>query len=303
MPRRDDDLDDDDRPARRRPRDDDDDDRPPPRKSNVGLILGIIGGVLLLCCGGGGVGVYFLVKGAKKAVEEAAAKMEDAGERANANNDLKQIGLAVHMYANDNKGDLPNNSYTRDGKPLLSWRVHILPQLGDKEKALYQRFKLDEPWDSANNLPLLKEMPLAYATPAERVGRAPKGTKTYYRGISSPGAVFARREAAEPAPAKKKKFAPEPPAARRLALADFKDGMSQTILVLEASVPVEWTKPDDLDFSPGKPLPSLGGTRANDDNILVLFADGSVRPVRKTNTEAQWRAAATYAGNEPLTLD
>ena len=45
----------------------------------------------------------------------------------------------------------------KDGKPLLSWRVAILPYL--EEDGLYQSFKLDEPWDSPHNKPLLERMP------------------------------------------------------------------------------------------------------------------------------------------------
>src|SRR3954470_18744347 len=44
--------------------------------------------------------------------------------RMTSNNNLKQIGLGIHNY-NDTWGQLPHNTYTRDGKPLLSWRVHL----------------------------------------------------------------------------------------------------------------------------------------------------------------------------------
>ncbi len=47
--------------------------------------------------------------------------------------------------------------FDAEGKPWLSWRVHLLPFLG--YQSLYERFNLNESWDSANNLPLLDEMP------------------------------------------------------------------------------------------------------------------------------------------------
>ncbi|MBN9523059.1 DUF1559 domain-containing protein [bacterium] len=65
-----------------------------------------------------------------------------------AENNLKQIGLALHNYESAYQY-LPGNSYDKDGKALLSWRVHILPFL--EQTALHQRFKLDEPWDGPNN--------------------------------------------------------------------------------------------------------------------------------------------------------
>ena len=79
-------------------------------------------------------------------VREAANRMKGAGQ-------LCQIGLAIHNY-NDTYGELPKNTYSPDGRPLLSWRVHILPFL--EEDRLYQQFNLDEPWDSPSNVRLLR---------------------------------------------------------------------------------------------------------------------------------------------------
>ena len=72
-------------------------------------------------------------------------------------NNLKQIGLAMHNY-HDARGRLPA-AYTvdKDGKPLLSWRVLILPYT--EEAALYKEFHLDEPWDSEHNKNLIARMP------------------------------------------------------------------------------------------------------------------------------------------------
>ena len=52
----------------------------------------------------------------------------------------------------------------KQGKPLLSWRVAILPYI--EQQGLYQKFKLDEPWDSPHNQALLKEMPSTYVCPS-----------------------------------------------------------------------------------------------------------------------------------------
>ena len=133
------------------------------KKGNLGLILGIVAGVLVLVCGGGGVGLYFLFKG-------ATAKVGEAAERQSSANNLKQIGLGVLNYESRH-GELPNNSYSPDGKPLLSWRVHLLPYI--EEEALYRQFHLDEPWDSPNNKPLLARMPKVYATPARAQRQGP----------------------------------------------------------------------------------------------------------------------------------
>ena len=48
----------------------------------------------------------------------------------------------------------------KDGKPLLSWRVAILPYL--EQGDLYKQFHLDEPWDSPHNSSLIEKMPGTY---------------------------------------------------------------------------------------------------------------------------------------------
>ncbi|MBO0698769.1 MAG: DUF1559 domain-containing protein, partial [Zavarzinella sp.] len=169
MPRPDDEYDDDRR----------DDDRPPPRrrKSNtpvVLIVLLVVGFTLLVC------GVPLCIGLLLPAVQ----KVREAANRQVSHNNLAQIGLAMHGY-DITRGELPHNSFDPDGKPLLSWRVHILPYIG--ENGLYQQFKLDEPWDGPNNIKLLNQMPNVYADPQERHSGP---TRTYYRGFSSPGAVF-----------------------------------------------------------------------------------------------------------------
>ena len=83
----------------------------------------------------------------------AVQAAREAARRAQCVNNLKQIGLALHNYhaAND---DFPGRPITdKDGKPLLSWRVAILPYI--EQEALYNQFKLDEPWDSPHNKALI----------------------------------------------------------------------------------------------------------------------------------------------------
>jgi hypothetical protein len=268
MPRRDKEDWDDDRPRRRRrPRDDFDDDERPPRrkKSNGGLIIFIMLGVLIFTCGAGGIG-YLLYVQSNYAVQTYNEGIEVEQSRQK----LLLIGQGMHAHHNaiDNLPADSRDSQLRGGakptyRPLLSWRVHLLPFIG--EEALYRRFKLDEPWDSANNLPLLAEMPAVYGAP-EANKRAGPG-KTYYRGFTHVGAAF---ENAPPG-------GPE----RKLRFADFTDGLGNTLLVVDAAEAVEWTKPDDFAWSEGTPRPGLGGIVHRLPMCHVLFGDGSVRQLRK----------------------
>jgi Protein of unknown function (DUF1559) len=246
----------DERPARPRRRrvEDDEDDRPRKRKkkTSTGLVLGIIGGVVLLCCGGGGVVAYILYGRVSSIVREDQTST----------NNLKQVGLGFHNY-HDRNGAFPNNSYAPDGKPLLSWRVHLLPYV--EEQALYSKFNLNEPWDSPTNRPLINQMPRVYGSPKANALAGPG--KTFYRGFSHPGAMFEKPRG--------------PGQVLRLNFAQIPDGSVNTILVVDAGEAVEWTKPDDLDWSPGRPRPALGGSSPGLSFCLVLLADGSVRRMRK----------------------
>ena len=92
-----------------------------------------------------------------KLADNAILRVQDARNRTNSTNNLKQIALALHNYADANRGKLPGDVLDKTGKPLLSWRVLLLPYL--EQNDLYKQFKLDEPWDSKNNRPLLEKMP------------------------------------------------------------------------------------------------------------------------------------------------
>ncbi len=65
---------------------------------------------------------------------------------------MKQLSLALHNFYDEHRCLPPQALLSKDGKPLLSWRVLLLPYLEGGE--LYKRFRLDEAWDSPNNLPL-----------------------------------------------------------------------------------------------------------------------------------------------------
>jgi RNA polymerase sigma factor (sigma-70 family) len=92
-----------------------------------------------------------------------AEPMDPAASERQVRNNLKQIGLAMHTYR-EAHGRFPAPAILgKDGKPLLSWRVAILPYI--VEDGLYQSFKLDEPWDSPHNKRLLERMPGLYAPP------------------------------------------------------------------------------------------------------------------------------------------
>jgi hypothetical protein len=212
----------------------------------------------------------------------AVQKVREAAGRAQGQNNLKQIALAMHNYNDAYQGKLPAHAiYSKDGKtPLLSWRVAILPFI--EQDNLYRQFKLDEPWDSEHNKKLIPLMPKVYVAQSAPPTREPG--MTYYQVFVGGGAPWERSS--------------KQPSIPRT----FVDGTSNTIMVAEAGEAVIWTKPDDLFYDPQKPLPKLGNVW-NRLGFTVAMADGSVRLVRPTVTEKTLRAAITAAGQEILGPD
>jgi RNA polymerase sigma factor (sigma-70 family) len=146
-----------------------------------------------------GLGVSFLWRQAEARQQRPSAKsVSSAPATRNQNDDaiwarhlgnLKRIGLALHNY-HAAEGHFPPATTTgRDGQPLLSWRVAILPYLQDydgrSQDDLFKAFHLDEPWDSPHNKALLERMPAVFASSGARSGQP---FTTAYRGfVSSSG--------------------------------------------------------------------------------------------------------------------
>ena len=173
---------------------------------------------------------------------------------------LKQILFAIYHYSSAHNDHLPNNAYSKASKPLLSWRVAILPYI--EEEPLYKKFKLDEPWDSDTNKNLIAKLPKLYAPIRVKA----KEGETFYRVFTGQG-LFGLNA--------------------KYTIGDIPDGSSNTGLVFEAGEPVIWTKPDDLEYDAKKPLPKLGGLF--DGVCHVGVGDGSVYRLRKNPDEKLMR--------------
>jgi prepilin-type processing-associated H-X9-DG protein len=199
----------------------------------------------------------------------------DAARRARCLSNLRQIALAMHNYHSAN-GAFPRPAILDEkGKPLLSWRVAILPYVGQQD--LYNRFKQDEPWDGPNNKALLKEMPPVFLCPS-RTGVEP--FTTTYRAFVGNGAMFEKDQ--------------------DIGVVNVTDGTSNTIMVVEAKQAVPWTKPDDLSFHPVAP-PSLRGTGSpHPGGFNAAMADGAVRFIKNTINLDVFRALITRAAGEVI---
>lgn len=202
----------------------------------------------------------------------------DNGKQAHVINNMRTIALALHNYHDANRTLPPAYKADKEGKPLLSWRVLILPFV--EEDALYKEFHLDEPWDSEHNKTLIARMPDVYKSPASKVSGE---GKTNYLTVRGPQSVF--------------------PGQKAVNFAQIPDGMSKTIMTVEVDDDraVIWTKPDDFQYDPNDPMKGLGGLWPG--GFIAGFADGAVRFLWSTIDAKTLDALFTRNGKEPVETD
>ncbi|MEM7783753.1 MAG: DUF1559 domain-containing protein [Planctomycetota bacterium] len=204
----------------------------------------------------------------------AVQQTRAAARRTSSMNNSRQMLLAMLNFESANGSFPAQASYDANGKPLLSWRVHILPFI--EQQALYEEFHLDEPWDSPHNRKLISRMPMAYQSPS--VASMGDG-KTVYLGLSGDGMAFGKD-------------------ARNLR--DFTDGTSNSIVMVEVdpSASVIWTKPED--FTPNSRDPRRGLGSVNPGGFIATFADGSVRFISNSIDPEVLKGMMTISGGEAI---
>lgn len=206
-------------------------------------------------------------------IASALMATRKAADRSQSANNLKQIALAFHMFESANK-KFPHSTKSPDPshKHPVSWRVMILPFM--EQKALYNLYRFDEPWDGPNNSKLLSMVPIQYRHP-----EAPAGsTNTPYLAITGEEAMF------QPS--------------KDTPLSGVRDGLANTIMIVESNSAVPWTKPEDLAYASDQPLPAVGGF--SKEGFHAAFGDGSVRFISKTIAESVLRALLTARGGEEV---
>jgi hypothetical protein len=204
----------------------------------------------------------------------AVQAARDAAQRMSSSNNVKQILLAMLNYESAYKR-FPGRVWKRDAekKPLLSWRVAILPFI--EENALYQEFRQDEPWDSPHNIKLLERMPATFRNPQIPTEL---GYTTYVipYGEGTAGSVEGG-----------------------IRFGMMTDGSSNTIAVVEvdSGYAVPWTAPDDISIDDNDltdAFPERGST--------VGFFDGSVQFLSKFVDLEMLEKMLTHDGGEVVNL-
>jgi hypothetical protein len=207
----------------------------------------------------------------------AVQAAREAARRNQSINNVKQIMLGLLNFEATHKRFPAQANLGPDGKPLLSWRVHILPYLEQRE--LYEQFHLDEPWDSEHNKTLISRMPEVYLDPSSKLVVA--DGRTHYLGAEGEGRLF------------------ESGAKNGRAMMSIRDGTTNTIAVVQVddSRTVEWTRPDDWELGPDESALGLGRLHAG-GIFLAGFCDGHVTVIAESIDPNQLKALLTVAGGE-----
>ena len=187
--------------------------------------------------------------------------------------------MAVANYHDANGCYPPAYLADRDGKPMHSWRVLLLPYL--EHTALFNAYNFAEPWNDPNNAKLADRIGSIY----HRLGLgSDQALTTSFVAVVGPQTAWPGRR-----PATEK---------------DLGDGPRDTLLLVE--VPdgqFLWMEPKDLEFErmsfrindgSGRGLGSrLGGAR-------VVSASGTVRTLPDDFDPNTLRAMLTANGGEKI---
>jgi beta-lactamase regulating signal transducer with metallopeptidase domain len=202
-----------------------------------------------------------------------------AARRAASMNNMKQLMLAMHNYAQAHGDRFPPAVVIGpDGKTPHSWRVELLPYLG--QAPLYNEYKMDEPWDSPANRKVLEACPKLFTFP----GSEPGNTNSAYFALTGPETIM-------------------PSDGKGVEFREITDGTSNTIAFVEAQRDIPWTKPEDIPFDSKQPPPKLGGFFPEAAGFNVTLADGSVRFIKDSINPLMLRALITKAGGEVIARD
>jgi hypothetical protein len=219
-------------------------------------------------------------------VRDAFRSGAEAARRSQCVGNLKHIVYALHTYESA-WGRLPP-AYSTDaqGRPLLSWRVLILPYL--EQNPLWDQFHTDEPWDSPHNIRLIDDMPYSYQCPTHRPDRSIARRFTSYFALSAPGTAMS---------------GPTP-----IRFDQVTDGTSRTLLLVESmQADVPWTSPVDIDPRMGRltNAPSDSSTGPVTPHVRMrclnaAAADGMILGLDPDRLRPLLLPASTMAGGESL---
>lgn len=206
----------------------------------------------------------------RQTLQQALQKQQQRNQQFAASNQMVTLGLAMHNF-HDTFGTFPDDDGVDEAKGKLSWRVHLLPFIG--EQALYEEFRQDEPWDSEHNKALISRMPEIFKVEGVESGQ------TSVHVLLGKGTPFEKDEAP--------------------GMLTITDGTSNTIMFVQAGADKAevWTKPGGLTIDPEDPVKALGKTSPA---IPVCMMDGSRHFLQADAAPEIWRRLAQHQDGEVI---
>jgi hypothetical protein len=195
----------------------------------------------------------------KAAADERNLPVHDPEKTRDTREKLAALARAMCEYHDRYKHFPPAVVNGPNAKTPHSWRVAILPFLGEEAQRLYYHYKLNEPWDSPNNRKVLDQMPDVFRSPYDES----QSKDSAFYVLVGPGTVF------------------ESPMG--IKMGEITDGTDSTILIVEAKRNIPWTKPEDIPYDAKKPIPRLGGFFQG--SYGTAMADGSVHFLQRNVAE------------------
>jgi type II secretory pathway pseudopilin PulG len=243
---------------------------------SAGLLIAILLGSLLVGALVIGLGVAIIAPAVR--VARASSLKAKSAER------LEMIAQALQAYHADHGSYPPAYVADASGKPMHSWRVLILPYLG--ERVLYQQYDMNQPWDSPTNIMLLGRMPQVYISPGDDAAKM--SFDTSYVVVVGPNTIF--------------------PGAQSRSMNDVTDGLANTILVVESTASgICWMEPRDLDASKMDYSINAGPNNCMRSHhpygAQAVFADGRTRFLTEDLPAEYVEALTTAASNDQAPLE
>lgn len=243
------------------------------RKRPVAWIAAAV--VLLLVVGAGVIAIA-------RVGGSAAQRVREGRERLASIRNLEKIAAALNAYAADHGAYPAPSIKDRRGKPLLSWRVLILPYLGEQD--LYDQFNLSAAWDSdKNQMMTYGSMPAVFRHPNSQSW----ASDTPYHLITGAGTLF--------------------PSTGPLGPRQVSDGATKTLLLVEGRSSSSWIEPIDIDASASGGLinsasgDGLGGI--TEGGVCVVTVDGRGHFLSEATPSMTVNALISPRGGEPLPDD
>lgn len=241
----------------------------PPAKSSGGtvaillVVFGVLGVIGLGCAG---ILVALLLP--------AIGAARSAAQRTQSMNNLKQMTLGLHNYADVWGSFPPAVVVDATGKPLYSGRVLLLPYL--EQNPMFEQFDKSKAWDDPANIHLSQTMLKVFKDPANPDQSSPS---TDYFFVVGSNAAF-------------------PDDGTTLSFSDITDGTSNTIGFMAASKSNQsWAEPVEITQAElGNGLPQS----YHRNGTLAGTMDGAVHTLSPATSPSDLQSYSTRNGGETV---